>query len=243
VHGFTAAFGRLDDAGLRADLGRRLGLAAAGAPAVVLLAQPHGAEIADLDGGGWGGAEAPLAGVDGATAGGGAARLLVVKAADCVPVLAVDAARGRYAALHAGWRGAAAGILPNLLRLWGAEGAAPEGVRLALGPHIRDCCFAVQADCLERFQPRHLAGAVRDRDGATFLALEAVLRAQAAEFGIGPERIEALPDCTACARDAAGRHPFASHRRDHRAGRPVGRNLSFIGIRSAAMPQPHGANP
>ena len=62
---------------------------------------------------------------------------LAVYAADCVPLLVVDPERPAVGALHAGWRGAAAGIVPALLEVMGARfGTRPHSLRAALGPAI-----------------------------------------------------------------------------------------------------------
>ncbi len=86
--------------------------------------------------------------------------LLAVKTADCVPILAVDPEREAYAALHAGWRGVAGGILPNLLRLWRERGSSLAQVSILLGPHIQGCCFQVRDDCLSQFAREDLQDAI-----------------------------------------------------------------------------------
>ena len=51
---------------------------------------------------------------------------LTVKTADCVPVLVHDPREGVVAAIHAGWRGAVAGILPRTLAVMRERfGSAP----------------------------------------------------------------------------------------------------------------------
>jgi YfiH family protein len=250
VAGFSTALPALSDARLQAlapSLGALDGSAAV--PAVI-LAQHHSTRLLDLgslpptDGRVDGrtrpalppfdtGGTSTLA-FDGAYAGPTVSALLLIKAADCVPVLAVDPQTGRYGALHAGWRGAAGGILPALLERWRREGSTLRLVRLAFGPHIQGCCYEVGADCLSAFEPEALEQAVI-RDGrATHLALSAVLSQQAAALGIAPERVQTSTHCTRCHREADGRHRYASYRRTRQEGTgPVGRNLSLIGLVSA----------
>jgi copper oxidase (laccase) domain-containing protein len=156
---------------------------------------------------------------------------LVVRSADCVPILAADPETGRVAALHAGWRGVAARILPRLLERWRNLGVALPKVRLALGPHIRACCFQVQEDCIRQFGPEDLAGARIDSNGRTTLDLERALINQAARFGVIERNISSLALCTDCHRDAEGRATHASYRRANREGRLADRNLSFIAVR------------
>lgn len=69
--------------------------------------------------------------------------LLAVTTADCVPVLLADPETRVVAAAHAGWRGAVAGIVEATLARMTAAGAAPERVRAALGPAIRQASYQV----------------------------------------------------------------------------------------------------
>ena len=232
VHGFTGALAGAggDDFAdaLRAHLAARWGGAA---PQAQLLDQHHSAEIVETAPGPCDGAGLPpRPRADGAIVKAPPA-LVAVQTADCVPILAVHAGRGEVAALHAGWRGIAAGILPRLLARWNGAGANTAQVRLAFGPSIRACCYEVRADCTAAFAPGDLAGALARREGRMFLELTRVLSNQAAAFGILPERIEILPHCTGC--DGQGAHPprFASFRRDGEPGRPFPfRNAAYIGL-------------
>ncbi|MDH5751087.1 MAG: polyphenol oxidase family protein [Deltaproteobacteria bacterium] len=157
--------------------------------------------------------------------------LFVIKTADCVPLLAFDQGTGAFAGLHAGWRGAAAGILPNLLDQWQRDGSDPGGVMLSLGPHIGSCCYEVGPDCLHGFSRTDLQGAVTEGRERPMLSLARVLENQALRLGVPPGNIFADPRCTCCHVESGGEHPFASHRRSTRQGSlPAGRNISFIGL-------------
>ncbi len=241
-HGFSYGWPRLDDGALADAAGMLLGL---DGEVPWIFDQPHGCKVLDIGGSSVGGRmagpmltppQAPVAGYDGAmarrqfrAAGPPFGPTVIVKGADCVSVLAVHPELDAYAALHAGWRGTAAGILPRLLQAWRAAGGGLGRVRIAFGPHIRACCFEVRSDCIAAFDSRDLDGAVVERERKTYLDLERVLRSQASAFGIGEEQIEALPFCTRCTRAAAGAYAFASYRRAQREGVPAGRNIAFIG--------------
>lgn len=197
------------------------------------LGQPHGPRILSADGGPI--AEPARLAADGALAGGSFHGLIAIRSADCVPVLAADPETGRFAALHAGWRGTAAGILPELLRRLRALGSSLAQVRLALGPGIGPCCFAVREDCIGAFRPEDLRGAVTDHGGNTHLELHRVLRNQADAAGLTGGQIETLPHCTVCAQDGSGQPLFASFRRGNRQGTgDARRNISLIGIPARA---------
>ncbi|MBW3666771.1 MAG: polyphenol oxidase family protein [Actinobacteria bacterium] len=64
---------------------------------------------------------------------------LAILTADCLGV--VLHARGAVGVAHAGWRGAAAGVVAALRGAMTAGGASPH--RASIGPGIRACCFEV----------------------------------------------------------------------------------------------------
>ncbi len=66
--------------------------------------------------------------------------------ADCGPVLLADRARGVVAAVHAGWRGAAAGVLEATVRAMLELGAAREAIAAAVGPCIGAASYEVGED-------------------------------------------------------------------------------------------------
>jgi YfiH family protein len=122
----------------------------------------------------------------------------LVFAADCLPVML--AADGAVAALHAGWRGLAAGVLAEgvaALRELGATGP----VHALVGPGARGCCYEVGEEVHEAF-----AG-YGARVGERNLDLAAVARAKLAEAGAGAVHDAGL--CTMCRPEL-----FFSHRRD-----------------------------
>jgi hypothetical protein len=76
---------------------------------------------------------------------------IAVATADCVPVI-VEAANA-VAVVHAGWRGAAAGVVPAALQHLVELGHEPQ--RAAIGPAIGPCCYEVGHEVLSRF-PGHV---------------------------------------------------------------------------------------
>lgn len=76
------------------------------------------------------------------------ARPCAVLTADCLPVLLCDTAATRVAAVHAGWRGLADGVLAAAVRRMGV----PPGKVLAwIGPGIGPAAYAVGSEVVERF--------------------------------------------------------------------------------------------
>jgi YfiH family protein len=93
---------------------------------------------------------------------------LAIQTADCVPILL--AGDGFVAAVHAGWRGVAGGIVEHAVRSVGPLG------RVWIGPAIGPCCYEVGPEVAEVFRgdgvltpgredrsQLDLAGAVRRR--------------------------------------------------------------------------------
>jgi YfiH family protein len=77
---------------------------------------------------------------------------VAVRAADCVPLLMADMKRGVVAAVHAGWRGTAAGVAVAAVNALAREfGTAPRDLVVAVGPAIGPCCYEVGSDLVDAF--------------------------------------------------------------------------------------------
>jgi polyphenol oxidase len=145
-----------------------------------------------------------------------------VVTADCVPVLLLARSTGIVAAVHAGWRGAAAGVLESALgRLRAAFGAEPSDVEVALGPSIGPCCYRVGAEVQAAFTARTgtiTAPAWEPAGDRLVLDLRAAARLLLEDAGVSS--VVSVGPCTQCT------PAFASYRRD---GTNAGRQVSFIG--------------
>jgi polyphenol oxidase len=85
---------------------------------------------------------------------------IAVRAADCVPLLLADGRTGAVAAVHAGWRGTAAGAARVAVEtLRDRLGVNPADVTAAIGPSIGACCYEVGTELVDAF-----AGAGHSRD-------------------------------------------------------------------------------
>lgn len=154
--------------------------------------------------------------------------LLGVQTADCVPILLGDARHGACAAVHAGWRGTAAEIVPAALaRLRAAYGTRPEDVSAALGPAALGCCYEVGSDVSETFRARFPYAdelLTPTRPGHARIDLHGANRRQLTDAGVAPTRIHAAPFCTICRDDL-----FFSYRRDKKLHGRTGRLLAVVG--------------
>ena len=76
---------------------------------------------------------------------------LVVRAADCVPILFWDPEHGVIGACHAGWRGTVGGIAANTVDAMCAVGANRRSIRAAIGHAVGLCCYEVDDGFYETF--------------------------------------------------------------------------------------------
>jgi YfiH family protein len=144
------------------------------------------------------------------------------RTADCVPILIAHPSSGHVGAVHTGWRGAVAGIVPRAI-----EGLAHDSAELvvAIGPHIRVGAFEIGEDVARALEHAANGRTVVQRDGAKPHGdLAALIRLQLRDAGVPDDAIDDVGGCTHS--DAAH---FFSHRRDH--GR-TGRHLSVIVARA-----------
>ena len=77
---------------------------------------------------------------------------LVVRAADCVPMLVADRRTRAVGAVHAGWRGTAARASVAAIETMAREfGCIPADLVVAIGPAIGPCCYEVGPDLVDAF--------------------------------------------------------------------------------------------
>jgi len=136
---------------------------------------------------------------------------VAVRAADCVPLLLADPQTGTVAAVHAGWRGTAAGVARAAIDVMRREcGVDPKNLVAAVGPSIGPCCYEVGSDLVDAFaassHPRSLIerwfvtipSDRGDRTRPTLrLDLAGANRDQLILAGVNPDSIHSVGLCTA----------------------------------------------
>jgi hypothetical protein len=179
---------------------------------------------------------------------------LSVRVADCVPILLADRRSGSVAAVHAGWRGTAAGAARSAVEALGERfGSAPHDLIAAVGPSIGPCCYRVGQDVRAEFEAAGVrnveldawfsrtpaAPALRGVPGtdpaasgggpALFLDTWTANADQLRDAGVPAQQVHVSRICTSCHRDV-----FHSYRVDGaRAGRMIG-VIRARGMRSEA---------
>ncbi len=125
-------------------------------------------------------------------------RSIGVRTADCVPILLLDSQGRAIGAVHAGWRGSAAGIIRRTIeRLCEDFGSEASHIYAALGPCIRACCYVVDATVAEQFAKTFPEWKLPLR-GKQNLDLPEANRRQMVEVGVKPDQIFDSGLCTAC---------------------------------------------
>lgn len=175
-------------------------------------------------------------------------RMLVVRTADCVPVLFAgrqssaprDAdstlakrgvAGGVVGVVHAGWRGVVQGVVVRMVEAMLAKGVAVETLAAAIGPCISREWFEVGEEVVAAFEEVDLGEAtgVVVREGYTkpHVDLQLAVRLQLERAGVMSERIDGHDLCTYAMDDL-----FFSYRRDvtHGDQQRTGHMAAVIGL-------------
>jgi YfiH family protein len=149
-----------------------------------------------------------------------------VRVADCVPVLLASGDGRVVAAVHAGWRGVVAGVVPRAIEAMRSLGVEPDRLVAAIGAGISPEHFEVGPEVLDAFGaafgPDAPIVSIRP-DGKGFIDLQRGIVTQLTRAGVRPDRIDTTDRCTV--RDA---DEFFSHRRDRGQ---TGRMSAFIAAR------------
>jgi len=153
--------------------------------------------------------------------------MIGVLVADCFPVLLFDPEKRTVAAVHVGWRGAAAGILKKAVdSMQSAFGCRPEQILAAVGPGIGAHNYIVDRPVRDAFRQgsgnwQQIAQEVELGKWQLDIRQSCLLQLQ--EAGLAASHISAVEECTCCHREM-----FFSYRRDNGQ---TGRQMGFILLR------------
>jgi YfiH family protein len=126
--------------------------------------------------------------------------VLMLRFADCVPIVLYDPARRVVGLAHAGWRGTVGGIAGRTVHTMVSDlGCCPENILAGVGPSIGPCCYEIGqdvADAVSGVFPGPDDLLERKSNGRWHLDLWAANRRQLADAGV--QTIEIAGMCTAC---------------------------------------------
>ena len=153
---------------------------------------------------------------------------VAVRTADCVPVLVHDPHRHVVAAIHAGWRGAVAGIVPKTFTLMAKRfGSMRADLRVSIGPSAGPCCYEVDNPVLNQLRmalPDWKFVVCGYQGHKARLDLKALIRRQVEGGGVPSTSVSSVNLCTICQDQL-----FYSYRRE---GRVNGTMVSGITLRA-----------
>jgi len=143
--------------------------------------------------------------------------VLVVRAADCVPVLLADPTAGVIGVAHSGRPGLAAGVVPATVAQMREHGAGE--ITAWIGPHVCGSCYEVPAALQAEVGALVPESVSTTSWGTPALDIGAGVRAQLERDGVS------VIDVSACTRESADLY---SYRRD---GESAGRHAGLIRLR------------
>lgn len=133
---------------------------------------------------------------------------LLLRFADCTPVLFYDSEHQAVGLAHAGWRGVACGVLPATVQAMSdAFGTRPSHLWAGIGPTIgpdhyevgEEVVSAIRAAIPATGAAQPTTAVAARHDGRWFLDMPAAVAAQLA--GLGVTQVEQAGMCTACCTD------------------------------------------
>jgi YfiH family protein len=143
---------------------------------------------------------------------------LVVRAADCVPILFCDPVNRVIGACHAGWRGTVGGIAAETVDAMCAIGAEKQHIRAAIGHAVGICCYEVDDGFYETFL--HTLGEnvcaqifrkseEYENPDKWHCDLRTCNRMLLENVGLAPEHIDVSEHCTCCHNELFHSHRYA----------------------------------
>jgi YfiH family protein len=124
-------------------------------------------------------------------------QILVIKTADCVPILLFDPIQKVVAALHGGRKSLIAGIIPSAIQIMQDKfNSKSENILVGIGPHIRVHNYWLKEDTLNNLKNTKWKKYFITITNKTYFDLTALVVDQLLEAGIQRLNIEDSKICT-----------------------------------------------
>jgi polyphenol oxidase len=118
--------------------------------------------------------------------------------ADCVPVIIYDPVHKAAAAVHSGWKGTYSIIVSKTIdKMKSAYGSVPGDMKVFIGPNMRECCYEVSEELVQKFRESDY---YKDTDAfqGRKLSMEKCILRQLENQGVHDQNIKVTGLCTSC---------------------------------------------
>ena len=125
-------------------------------------------------------------------------QILIIKTADCLPILIYNPKQEKVGAIHAGREGIMKGIVEMAIKAFDSQ---PSILIVGIGPHIRKCCYYFKknnGNSAREAKFRKFRNYVQERKGKFYLDLTQIVVDKLLKSGVKKENIEDCGICTFC---------------------------------------------
>lgn len=140
--------------------------------------------------------------------------ILVVRTADCLPVIFFSLRTQWMGIAHIGWRGTLKNLMGKMIEMLQSVNVEKDELYIIIGPAINQCCYEIDIDMYGEFMSvmeRFNAVAFKPHGEKYRLNLTRLNYELALESGINKSQIDYFPFCTYC-----NSNHFFSYRREYK---------------------------
>lgn len=125
---------------------------------------------------------------------------LIIRTADCVPIIFVDKKKKIVAISHQGWRGTLLKLPAKVVAAMVSMGSNQKDIVAAIGPSIGACCYDIEPDRVDNFRKLfpHLKDVFESRNGTIYLNLGYLNYLILVDAGISRDNLDFFLFCTKC---------------------------------------------
>jgi YfiH family protein len=150
--------------------------------------------------------------------------VLIVRNADCLPLVFVEKENGLIGISHQGWRGSIKRMAKKMVDKMLELGGKKEKIIVGFGPAIGQCCYHIDEERYYQFKQEfdgYSDKIFSYRQGKIFLNLSLLNYLLLLDEGVSEKNIDFFPFCTKC-----DKNRFFSFRRDNKKN--YGEMFNFI---------------
>jgi len=122
-------------------------------------------------------------------------KVIIIKTADCVPVLLYHPFLKRIAVVHAGRREIIRGVIEKTFDFFKKD---ISHLLVGIGPHIRKCCYFLRGKTKSYKNHREWKKYTKEKKGKIYFDLTGAVKDKLLRLGVKKENIEDCNICTFC---------------------------------------------